>query len=341
MINANLILLFSITLLSFLLTLAVRRYALKARMLDMPNARSSHTIPTPRGGGIAIVVAFVVGCVALYKQDVLSLKPLAALVLGGGAIAIIGLIDDRYTISPKWRLIVHFAAAVFALIIFGALPIIRVGTVDIIPAFFLGGPIAVFFIVWLLNLYNFMDGIDGIAGLEAVTTTGSMAWLLTLTNSPSYLGLTCLVLAAASVGFLLWNFPPAKIFMGDAGSGFLGYSISILAIWSSLHEPTLLWSWLIVLAVFITDATVTLMQRFARGKKISEAHRSHAYQRATQRTGSHLSITLSVCLINVLWLLPLAWLTATSRLDGALATVIAYTPLVLLALKLKAGRDGL
>jgi Fuc2NAc and GlcNAc transferase len=200
----------------------------------------------------------------------------------------------------------------------------------------LGHVIAALYLVWLLNLYNFMDGIDGIASVEAICVC------LGATTLYWYLGRTELViapvlLAIAVAGFLYWNFPPARIFMGDAGSGFLGISLGILSLQAAWAAPKFLWSWLILLGVFIVDATWTLFRRLLRGDKVYEAHRSHAYQFASRRFGRHLPITLAVIAINLLWLCPLAFLVGTGWLDGALGLIVAYIPLTVLAIRFKAG----
>ena len=188
----------------------------------------------------------------------------------------------------------------------------------------------------MLNLYNFMDGIDGLASVEAICVCLS-ACLLYWLGGFNNLIITPLLLAASVAGFLFWNFPPARIFMGDAGSGFLGIILGLLSLQATWVSPKLLWVWLILLGVFIVDATVTLLRRLLRGDKVYEAHRSHAYQFASRQYGRHLPVTLAVAAINLLWLLPVAACVVLLRLDGALGLVLAYAPLVLLAVKFHAG----
>ncbi|HCO64142.1 MAG TPA: glycosyl transferase, partial [Alcanivorax sp.] len=147
-----------------------------------------------------------------------------------------------------------------------------------------------------------------------------------------------LLLCASVAGFLVWNFPPARIFMGDAGSGFLGFMIGGLSLHAAWLVPEMLWSWQILMGVFIIDATFTLIRRLCNGEKAHEAHRTHAYQYASRHYGSHRAVTLRVLAINVLWLLPLATFVALEWLDGPLAVVIAYTPLIMLAVRFNAGR---
>jgi Fuc2NAc and GlcNAc transferase len=192
-------------------------------------------------------------------------------------------------------------------------------------------------VVWLLNLYNFMDGIDGIAGVEAVTVALAaclLAWLAGLGVEAWW---PMLLLAAGVAGFLVWNWPPARIFMGDAGSGFIGLMLGLLSIQAAQLSFELLAGWLVLLAVFVTDATLTLLRRLLRGQPLTEAHRSHAYQYAARRLGGHRSVTLAVAGINLLWLLPIAALMVTGWLATIPGLVLAYAPLVGLAWWLKAG----
>jgi Fuc2NAc and GlcNAc transferase len=202
----------------------------------------------------------------------------------------------------------------------------------------LGHVLAVLYLVWLLNLYNFMDGIDGIASVEAICVCLGGSLLYALLGEPG-LALLPLLLAVACAGFLYWNFPPAKIFMGDAGSGFLGIALGVLSLQAAWVAPQLLWSWLILLGVFIVDATWTLFRRLLRGEKVYEAHRSHAYQFASRQFGRHLPVTGAVALLNLGWLLPIALWVAVGGLDGLLGLLLAYAPLILLAIKFQAGKQ--
>lgn len=304
---------------SWLLTGLLRRYALAASVLDIPNARSSHSTPTPRGGGVAIVLVFLAGILLLYWFSALPAAAFYGLFGAGAWIAVIGFIDDHQHIPARWRLIGHFIGAAWGLFWLNSLPF-NLG--------WLGYGLAAFYLVWLLNLYNFMDGIDGIASIEAISVT--IGGVLLLGVSASY---PLLLLLTAVAGFLVWNFPPAKIFMGDAGSGFLGIILGLF----SLQTPHLLTSWLILLGVFIVDATWTLARRFLRGEKVYEAHRSHAYQFASRHYSSHKTVSLAVAAINTFWLLPIALWVGLGHLNALLGLIIAYTPLLLLAIRFKAG----
>lgn len=324
-------------LVSLALTALLRRYALARSLMDIPNARSSHTVPTPRGGGVAIVLSFLLALPLAAALGGMSWALAFALLGAGGWVAAVGFLDDHGHIAARWRLLAHFAGAVWALAWLGGLPPLTLfGAV--VDLGWLGHVCAAFYLVWLLNLYNFMDGIDGIAGVEAVTVCVGGALLYALLGQP-LLALVPLLLAVASAGFLYWNFPPAKIFMGDAGSGFLGLVLGILSLQAAWVAPQLVWSWLILLAVFVVDATWTLLRRLLRGYKVYEAHRSHGYQYASRRHAGHLPVTVAVLAINLGWLLPLALWVGMGYLDGLLGFVLASGPLVFLAIRYDAGKQ--
>ena len=317
-------------------TWLLRHYALARRVLDVPNDRSSHNVPTPRGGGLSIVVAFLTGTVGLAALGAVT-RPVALALVGGGAIvAVVGFVDDHRHVPARWRLLAHFAAAAWVLWWLGGLPpLVLFGRVMSLGL--AGSALAAVALVWLINLYNFMDGIDGIAGIETVTVCLGAIALYLLRPSPAPEWVLPGLLAAATLGFLLWNFPPAKIFMGDGGSGFLGLTLGTLAMRAGAIAPHWFWSWIILLGVFVVDATVTLLRRLQRREKVYQAHRSHAYQHAAVQCASHRTVTLAVASINLLWLLPWALLVGTGRLEGVAGVLIAYTPLVWVALRLEAG----
>lgn len=325
----------AVTLLSLILTGGLRRYALSRSIIDIPNARSSHSIPTPRGGGMAIVVAFLVAVPILGTVGLVPWSQLIAVGGAGALIAVIGFMDDHGHIAIRWRLLGHFTAAAWSLAWMGGLPPIVMFGVNL-DLYWCGHILAAIYLVWMLNLYNFMDGIDGIASVEALCVCLGACLIYMLNGMPALVW-GPLILAMAVLGFLYWNFPPARIFMGDAGSGFLGIAVGVLSIQAAWESSALLWVWLILLGVFIVDATFTLMRRLIRGDRVYEAHRSHAYQFASRQAGRHLPVTLAVIFINVIWLLPIAISVGVFGLDGLTGLLLAYVPLLLLAIKFHAG----
>lgn len=326
--------------LAFFLTWVLRRYALARSVLDIPNERSSHTVPTPRGGGVAIVVSFSLAVTLIAAADLLAWPASYAILSSGILVALIGFLDDHGHIAAGWRLLGNFVAAFLALWwMDGPPPLTVLGrTLDL---GLLGWALAALYLAWLLNLYNFMDGIDGIAGIEAVTVClgGILLGWLALPHEGTWV--LPLLLLAAVAGFLCLNFPPAKIFMGDAGSGFLGVTLGVLSLLAAKASPILFWGWVILLGAFVVDATVTLFRRLLRGLRPHEAHRSHAYQYAMRRLRAHRPVSLAVGVINLLWLLPWAAAVVVGWIDGVLGVLCAYLPLTWLAFRLKAGAPDL
>ncbi|MBH3390221.1 glycosyltransferase family 4 protein [Pseudomonas putida] len=322
--------------LAWLMTAMLRRYALSRSLLDIPNERSSHTLATPRGGGLSFVITFLVALSVLGGWGYVTPSVLVSLLGAGGLVALVGFMDDHGHIAARWRLLGHFIAAGWGLFWIGGLPPITIFGVPLSAAW-LSIIIGLLYLVWLLNLYNFMDGIDGIASIEAICVClgGSLLYWLTGHAQEAVLPM---LLAATVAGFLVWNFPPARIFMGDAGSGFLGIVLGLLALMAGWINPLLFWGWLILLGVFVVDATFTLARRLLRGDKVYQAHRSHAYQYASRRYAGHRPVSLAVAAINLGWLLPVASAVVLLKLDGALGTMVAYAPLVLLALIYQAGK---
>jgi Fuc2NAc and GlcNAc transferase len=330
----------SICVLAFLLavagTFAVRRYALTRKILDVPNARSSHVVATPRGGGIAIVTASCSAFVVLHLIDLLDGRLLTALLGGGLTVAIVGFLDDRKGIRPGVRLLVHVCAALWAICSLGGAPLLQVGeqTLSLANAGYL---VAVLAIVWTTNLFNFMDGIDGIAASEALFImwgSGLLLW----SGSSGGVTAAALVLGSACCGFLVWNWPPAKIFMGDVGSGYLGYVTAVLAMAAAHASPIAVYVWLSLGGVFFVDATATLIRRSLNGERVHVAHRSHAYQWLARRWGNHRRVTLLTWVVNVAWLFPCGALTVAYPEHAVWIVLAALIPLTVAAIALGAGR---
>ncbi len=290
---------------------------------------------TPRGGGLAIVISFLVSMLVLGLSGLIEQRLMFASLGGGLLVATLGFMDDRSSLPARWRFLGHLAAGLWVIYWLGDIPLIPIlGTA--VDLSYVGPVLCLLYLVWMVNLFNFMDGIDGIASVEAITTVlgGALLWWATGSGNG---WLAALAFASCVGGFLVWNFPPAKIFMGDAGSGFLGLIVALLSLWCAQATPLLFWSWFILIGCFMVDATTTLVRRVRRGEKFSEAHRAHAYQYAARLRGSHLPVTLAVGLINALWLLPIAALVAFGLLDGLVGLVLAYAPLIWLAFRFKAG----
>jgi Fuc2NAc and GlcNAc transferase len=324
---------------SALLTGLVRKWALTHRVMDVPNDRSSHTTPTPRGGGVAIVVTLLVAITVLGALGAITPQLAIAMLVSGGAVAAVGFVDDKWQVAAPIRLSVHFAAVSLFVWSLGRLPPIDFG-IAIWDLGILGAALGILVLVWFLNLYNFMDGIDGIAGVEGVSVAAFAAVFLLSRGTESPAPVLLVLTAAAAGGFLIWNWPPARIFMGDAGSGFLGFFLGAIAWITVVSGELSIWVWLILFGTFFVDATMTLLRRWGRGEPLAIAHRSHAYQRLSRRLGSHQKVTLGCLMVNVFWLAPLAWLATVYPSLGAPLMLVAWTPLVIYSWRSGAGLPG-
>ena len=308
--------------------------------MDIPNERSSHITPTPRGGGIAFVATSLIGFLLLLLNNALNGTELLALCCAGSIVAIAGHLDDRQKISGATvRLFLHAISAIILVVGVGIPPELALFD-QTVNTGIVGSILGVVYLVWLLNLFNFMDGTDGIAASEAIFVALAGAFLSYHVLADASHSAAAVILAASTFGFILYNWSPAKIFMGDVGSGFLGIVIGGLSLIAANQDPELLWVWIILLAVFVSDATVTLIRRLLRKQKPHVAHRSHAYQHLAIRLNSHAKVALLVLAVNIAWLLPIAFLVADKQLAGTTGVIIAYVPLLIAALAFGAGKDS-
>ena len=319
----------------YVLSRAIRSYAVKREWFDVPNRRSSHNVATPRGGGLAIVATFLASISWVVWAGQLALNEFVALAGGGVVVAGVGLWDDRRNVPPLWRSMFHVAAVAWAIWWLGGIGPLNVG-VGIWEWGYLGYFVVTIGLVWLINLTNFMDGIDAMASTE-IAFAGAFAGGLLMLGGSAGLGWACWVLAASTLGCLRWNWPPAKIFLGDVGSGFLGFVYGVLMLAATNKEVSSFWPWLILFGVFVVDATVTLTRRVVAGMRWYEAHRSHAYQHAASRWG-HLRVTVAVCVINVVWLAPMTFVAWMWPGTAPLVFIFSLSPLVALAVHLNAGK---
>jgi len=279
----------SLVIVSFALTMVIMKFSLKRNILDIPNERSSHTLPTPRGGGLAIVISWYLGISILFFCGEVSSNLYFAL-LSGIFLAIISLIDDIFTIKPAIRLFIQSITVVISFVLLkGIEPFIFHNTGIILRIILYS--ITIIGMIWFINLYNFLDGIDGYASIEAICI--SLALFLFTGHNIN------LFLIAAVTGFLIWNWPKAKIFMGDVGSTQLGFIIAVLGIYFHNEHKISIIYWLILTAPFWFDATLTLYRRWRNKEILSQAHRKHIYQRLVQSGFSHLQVDILLFIFNV------------------------------------------
>jgi len=327
---------------SLVLTGALVSGRLPFAVLDHPNHRSLHVEPTPRGGGLAfgVAICFALGAFAWFGPG--AGATVDWIMAGAVLVAAVSLADDRWRLHPGLRIPVHFAAAT-SLIGAGLVPglIEFPGSALALPAW-LGTLFALFYAVWLLNLYNFMDGMDGFAGGMAVIGFGTYAILGWQTGATAFAALN-LIIAGAVGGFLVFNFPPARIFMGDVGASPLGFLAAALSLWATRDGLFPLWVGVLIFSPFIVDATVTLGRRLARRERVWEAHRSHYYQRLVRLGWGHRKTVLWEYL---LMLACAASALAAVRLPAAgrwwllCAWAIAYTVLMLWVGRLESRGKG-
>jgi Fuc2NAc and GlcNAc transferase len=285
-----------------------------------------------------MVAATTSGVIILYVAGMISGPLTTVLILGGLSVAAVGFWDDVRSAPIAVRMTAHFGAAVLAVYCLGSTSAIRVGDFIVDPGA-IGVVLKTLAIVWILNLFNFMDGIDGIAASEAACVLFSAAGLgVVLVHGSLTEVAPELVAGVACLGFLKWNWPPAAIFMGDVGSGYLGYVIAVIAIDSTQTSTLNLYAWLILGGVFLVDATLTLCRRLFRGERIYQAHRTHGYQWLARRWSSHSSVTIVVIIINLVWLLPFAALAVKFPRSGLWMCILALAPLTACAYLSGSGR---
>jgi len=278
------------------LTALVLRLVTRLQVMDVPNQRSSHTVPTPRGGGLAIDLVLLVASVLLaWRFHDSRFLWLAGVVAG---LSWLGWRDDRRSLPVRGRLAAQLILAVLVVAVFGRITTLDAGSFSVSLSW-LAWPFSVLFVVWMINLYNFMDGIDGIAGVEAVSAGLTLALWFHWSGAYAW-SLASLVIAGAAAGFLFYNWQPARIFLGDAGSVTLGGVFATISLAGIDQAGFPLAAVVLLFGVFIADATVTLAKRWLRGENLTQAHRSHFYQMAVARGLQHRQVSLAVFGLNVL-----------------------------------------
>ncbi len=310
--------------LSYSLTHLYRVVAVALQIVDVPNDRSAHKVVTPTGAGVVFVSLYCLGMVLAAYTGALQFGEMTFFqaLVPGVLISVLGLIDDYRALPWLVRGALHLAAAVCGVWLVG-FPELVIGSLSI-DFGLVGLLLGVLSLAWMTNLYNFMDGIDGIAAGEAlfvvigVTAIGVIAG----EQKPS---VTVLLLASVMLGFLIINWPKARVFMGDVGSGFLGFLMGLFVL-AEVLVPV--WCWLILLGWFVTDACLTILMRLARGERIYEAHALHAYQHLNRFVGTGYTLFI-IGALNIFWLLPMAVLAYEYPEFAAGLLLLAYIPLLI------------
>lgn len=330
------------SLLSFILTLGViqfyRRFAIYFGIIDLPNERSQHAVPMPRGAGICFYIGFVATLAILYFMELLSLQFTYPIFLGGSVIMLLGYWDDLKSLPASVRLFVQLLGSVFivALLTHGFSKDIEISFLPKWPV--LTSIFCILYVAWFVNLYNFMDGSDGLATLTGILGAGIISAVsFFLDNTEIAIIYSCLCFAL--LAFLTLNWHPAVVFMGDSGAYFLGYIFGAFALLSKLVYDTSLYIHLIVFGMFVVDATWTLIMRVARGEKAYRPHKQHAFQKLVAAGWSHQRVALFYGGVILLWLTPMTVLLLQYSRYSFLFLVIAYLPIFFFVLAARAGTE--
>jgi len=302
-------------------------FARRWQILDMPNERSSHENPTPKGGGLPLMLAFLLGVTLVFGLPVFWSSQFSAVLVAALFLTLLGVVDDSWVLSVRLR---FFAYGFCSIVVSVAL--LRAGSTA--PGLLLIFCTA-FAMLWALNLYNFMDGTDGLAATQCFVACCGAALLAWANGGDTEYSIFCLLLGFSHLGFLVWNWPAARLFMGDAGSIPTGFLLAALAVLGAAQAYLPIACWIVLLAAFITDASWTLLWRVVTGQKFTQAHRSHAYQRLSRHWGSHQGVVILLIAINGLWLFPMAWLIVLMPKYTLSLVILAYLPLLLGMVKIR------
>lgn len=311
-----------------------RSFALRQGILAAPNFRSLHSRPIPRGGGIVFAAVLVLAIAGLLLAGAIG-PDLALILLGAGSMAALaGFADDTLHLKPAWKLLTQSLLAAFVVITIDGRPFVHLPGAPVVLELGLSW----LALIWLMNLYNFMDGIDAMAASGAIFFSAAALILLSIapTATPDVNGGLELIfglIAATTTGFLIFNRPPASIFMGDAGSLFLGFTFGVLIAKSISIGQMSLWTWLTIFGYFAGDTTTTTIARIFVTRKWYGEHRSHAYQNLARIWASHSTVVIAVSLYHVFWLLPLAVWSSLMPAAAPLAALSGIVPVVVWTLR--------
>lgn len=337
-----LLILFSIAMASGISITVVKvliKNAHKLGVIDHPKERSSHTTPTPRGGGMSFLIAFMMTSMLLITFQLINYVEFIPLLICLPIVSLTGWFDDRSSLTARSRLFVQLICALFSLAL-----ITKFFALDIQASFlpiesqFILRTLAILFIIWCINLYNFMDGIDGLAGSQAIFIALALAGFSYIEGEYDFMYIH-LTLAASVFGFIIFNWNPAKIFMGDVGSYFLGFYFACMGILQDIEGKIQLPTIGILMGPLIVDATYTLFARLLSGHKIFEPHKDHCFQHIVQKGKSHKQVATYYLLASIFWCLPMAILSELNNTPIRIGLwAISYAPLIAVCFYFKAGK---
>ena len=318
-------------LVSFLGIYLLKKYALQLNLVAIPNERSLHNKVIPRGGGVIIAIIFLAFNLVFYISGQMKTAEFLALFGGGLIMSVTGFLDDILELKASIRFLIQFLAVGWGLYWVGGIPSIAFFE-GLSGLYVIANGIAVVVLVWFINAFNFMDGIDGMATSGATFFSLSVGGYFLWQGIEPY-GSLLIILAACSLAFLYFNWPPAKMFLGDSGSTFFGYFFGVILIITVKNSSLSIWTWLIILAYFITDTTTTTFLRLCLVKRWYHPHRSHAYQNLARVLDNHKFVTSLITGINVFYLLPLAYLSIEYQQYGWLGFLASVIPIFVFVLR--------
>ena len=330
---------FSTILISLIATNILERIFIRYSLfIDKPNYRSTHLNPVPTAGGISMLVTYLLYVITLHNVLDINNTTLIFLFISLLPIVIVCIIDDLKEINIFVRLLAQFFSAILIIYYFQI-------SVDgnfinyLNQESFLIIIISIILSMWLMNLYNFMDGIDGYAISECIFVSFSSALIIYLNSEDNILYLYLVGFGLSSIGILIRNWYPAKIFMGDTGSVSIGFFFAFFIFYSASESMISIYTWLILLSIFISDSTYTLFVRIVTKKNITEPHLTHAFHILAANKNSQLFVTKKMIILNISWVLPMAVLSNYYMSHNVLITILAYLPMVIYLIKIGAGLE--
>ncbi len=279
---------------SWILVYVVKELAIKFDVVDKPSDRKVHASATPRGGGLAVVIIWYIGITLLYYLGEIDNELYYAL-MAGFVLAVVSLIDDIFEVRPLYRLLVQFLVVIGAFYLLGGIRKPITFGIDVLSTPVITYPLAIVGMVWFINLFNFMDGADGIASIQAIIVALTLHWFTG--------NLELLILAASVLGFLYWNWPKAKIFMGDVGSTQFGFILVVLGLHYHNTLNFSIFNWIMLTSPFWFDATLTLYRRWRNGENLSTTHNKFVFKRYVLAGHSHEQLDFVLILINIVIIL--------------------------------------
>ena len=308
---------------SSLVTGLIRRFSINNKLYDIPNMRSSHDIPKPKGGGVSIVIILLATIFVLTLLRMIDPSFSLSMLIGLSIVAVTGLIDDFRNLPILIRAILYVFASVLSIYLIGGMSYLSIDNYSINLGY-ISFALSIIFVVWLTNLYNFMDGTDGFAAIQTICVAIFCGSLLYSTADTSYV-IILFCLASSTIGFLYWNWSPAKIFMGDVGSCTIGFLFGMLSIYMQKAEIMSISIWLILLAPFIGDSTFTLLKRMINREKWYKAHNSHAYQKLYKLGWSHSKLAIGLLILNILIIWPFAYIVFAYNNTELVMLILTYS----------------